>query len=189
MSNWMQKSKTWLGLGNDPYYEDEYGDPGYDDEYGEVGYDDEPEAAPAERPAVRPASPSRTAIRSVSPQRSNDEWEDDGGVRVIGSPAPEPAEPRGVVRPLPTSAKPFVVSPTGFNDVQQVADKFKRDQPVIVNLQGVDRDLSRRLVDFASGLCYGLRGQMERVTHQLYLLTPAHVEVSAEEKRRIRESD
>jgi cell division inhibitor SepF len=187
MSNWMQKSKTWLGLGNDPYYEDEYGDPGYDDEYGEVGYDDEPEAAPAERPAVRPASPGRSAIRSVSPQRSNDEWEDDGGVRVIGTPAPEPAEPRGVVRPLPTSAKPFVVSPTGFNDVQQVADKFKRDQPVIVNLQGVDRDLSRRLIDFASGLCYGLEGDMERVADHVFLLTPHGAEVSDDDRRRLRE--
>lgn len=187
MSNWMQKSKTWLGLGNDPYYEDEYGDPGYEDEYGDAGYDDEPEAAPAERPAVRSASPSRAAVRSVSPQRSSDEWEDDGGVRVIGSPTPEPAEPRGVVRPLPTSAKPFVVSPTGFNDVQQVADKFKRDQPVIVNLQGVDRDLSRRLIDFASGLCYGLEGDMERVADHVFLLTPHGAEVSDDDRRRLRE--
>lgn len=187
MSNWMQKSKTWLGLGNDPYYEDEYGDPGYDDEYGEVGYDDEPEPAPAERPAVRAASPSRATVRSVAPQRSSDEWEDDGGVRVISAPAPEPSEPRGVVRPLPTSAKPHVVSPTGFNDVQQVADKFKRDQPVIVNLQGVDRDLSRRLIDFASGLCYGLEGDMERVADHVFLLTPHGAEVSDDDRRRLRE--
>jgi cell division inhibitor SepF len=187
MSNWMQKSKTWLGLGNDPYYDDEYGDPGYDDEYGDAGYEDEPEVGPAERPAVRPASSSRAAVRSVSP-RSGDEWDEgDGGVRVISAPSPEPAEPRGVVRPLPTSAKPFVVSPTGFNDVQQVADKFKRDQPVIVNLQGVDRDLSRRLIDFASGLCYGLEGDMERVADHVFLLTPHGAEVSDDDRRRLRE--
>jgi len=61
--------------------------------------------------------------------------------------------------------------------------------PVILNLQGVERDLSRRLVDFASGLCYGLRGQMERVTNQVYLLTPSDVEVSAEDRRRLHEHD
>jgi cell division inhibitor SepF len=189
MSNWMQKSKTWLGLGNDPYYDDEYGDPGYDDDYGDAAYDDEPEAVPAERSAVRPAPAGRATVRSVAPSRSSEDWEDgDNGVRVIASPTPEVAEPRGVVRPLPTTAKPFVVSPTGFNDVQQVADKFKRDQPVIINLQGVDRDLSRRLIDFASGLCYGLEGDMERVADHVFLLTPHGAEVSDDDRRRLRES-
>jgi cell division inhibitor SepF len=95
----------------------------------------------------------------------------------------------GVLRSLaPGSAtKPFVVGPTSFNDAQDVADKFKVNVPVILNLQGVDRDLSRRIIDFASGLCYGLGGQMERVANQVYLLTPNDVEVSLEERRRLRE--
>ena len=74
-----------------------------------------------------------------------------------------------------------------FNDAQDVADKFKVNVPVILNLQGVDRDLSRRIIDFASGLCYGLGGQMERVANQVYLLTPNDVEVSPEERRRLSE--
>jgi cell division inhibitor SepF len=96
---------------------------------------------------------------------------------------------RAVVRPLPTSAgsKPFVLGPTSFNDAQEVADKFKINVPVILNLQGVERDLARRIIDFASGLCYGLGGQMERVATQVYLLTPSDVEVSPEERRRLRE--
>lgn len=188
MSNWMKNTRTWLGLGNDPYYEDEYGDPGYEDDYDE-DLDDV-----VEEPAVRPVqarSSSRAAVRSVPAGRQSDDWEDsgDGGVRVIGGPAPvpEPEAQRGVVRPLPTSAKPSVVSPSGFNDVQQVADRFKRDQPVIINLQGVDRDLSRRLIDFASGLCYGLEGDMERVADQVFLLTPRGAEVSDDDRRRLRE--
>jgi cell division inhibitor SepF len=94
-----------------------------------------------------------------------------------------------VVRPLPTgvSSKPFVVGPTSFNDAQEVADKFKINVPVILNLQGVERDLARRIIDFASGLCYGLGGQMERVATQVYLLTPSDVEVSPEERRRLHE--
>jgi cell division inhibitor SepF len=59
--------------------------------------------------------------------------------------------------------------------------------PVIVNLQGVERDLMRRIIDFSSGLCYGLSGQMERVANHVYLLTPSDVEVSVEERRRWRE--
>ncbi|MGN6694060.1 MAG: cell division protein SepF, partial [Aquihabitans sp.] len=77
--------------------------------------------------------------------------------------------------------------PTSFNQAQDVADKYKGSQPVIMNLQGADRDLSRRLIDFASGLCYGLGGQMERVANQVYLLTPTNVEVSPEERRRLHE--
>jgi cell division inhibitor SepF len=97
-----------------------------------------------------------------------------------------PAE--GSVRAIPvSSAKPHVVLPTSFNQAQEVGDRFKANQPVIVNLQGVDRDLARRIIDFASGLCYGIGGQMERVAKDVYLLTPADVEVSDEERRRLSE--
>ncbi|TMA59800.1 MAG: cell division protein SepF [Deltaproteobacteria bacterium] len=57
----------------------------------------------------------------------------------------------------------------------------------MVNLQNVDRDLARRIIDFSSGLAYGLGGQMDRVADQVFLLTPSNVEVSAEEKRRLQE--
>jgi cell division inhibitor SepF len=94
----------------------------------------------------------------------------------------------GAVRPIPvSSAKPQVVVPSDFDDAQELADRFKASQPVIVNLQGTDRDLSRRVIDFASGLCYGLGGQMERVANQVYLLTPSDVELSDEDRRRITE--
>jgi cell division inhibitor SepF len=94
-----------------------------------------------------------------------------------------------VVRAIPvnTSVKPHVVAPASFNEAQEVADKYKGNVPVIINLQNADRDLSRRLIDFASGLCYGLGGAMEKVAHQVYLLTPSNVEVSPEERRRLQE--
>ena len=98
-----------------------------------------------------------------------------------------PAEPTGTVRPLKAAAtaKPVTVSPSSFNDVQEMADRFIAKQPVIVNLQGVDAELSRRIIDFASGVCYGGEGQMEKVTHQVYLMTPVDVEVSVEDRRRL----
>lgn len=93
------------------------------------------------------------------------------------------------VRPVPVThnAKAHVVVPASFNQAQVVADSYKLGRPVIMNLREADRDLSRRLIDFASGLCYGIGGQMERVANQVYLLTPTGVEVSEDERRRLDE--
>ncbi|MBV9046989.1 MAG: cell division protein SepF [Solirubrobacterales bacterium] len=77
------------------------------------------------------------------------------------------------------------VAPKNFNDVQDVADKFKDSIPVILNLQGTDTDLSKRLIDFSSGLTYALDGGMQRIADKVFLLTPANVEVSAEERARL----
>jgi cell division inhibitor SepF len=126
------------------------------------GVDDRPEP----RPSARRAAGSAAESAPDRPSRSRS----------------------AVVRSLPVgTSKPSVIGPTSFNDAQEVADKFKVNVPVILNLQGVERDLARRIIDFASGLCYGLGGQMERVANHVYLLTPSDVEVSLEERRRLRE--
>ena len=78
-----------------------------------------------------------------------------------------------------------LVIPKSFNDAQDVADKFKDAIPVILNLQGSDTDLSKRLIDFASGLTYALDGGMQRIADKVFLLTPRNVEVSAEERARL----
>jgi len=79
------------------------------------------------------------------------------------------------------------VAPKNFNDVQDVADKFKDAIPVILNLQNTDHDLSKRLIDFSSGLTYALDGGMQRIADKVFLLTPRNVEVSAEERARLLE--
>ena len=78
-----------------------------------------------------------------------------------------------------------LVVPKNFNDAQQIADQFKDGVPVILNLQTTDTDLSKRLIDFASGLTYALDGGMQRVADKVFLLTPRNVEVSAEERARL----
>ena len=78
-----------------------------------------------------------------------------------------------------------LVIPKSFNDAQDVADKFKDSIPVILNLQQSDNDLSKRLIDFASGLTYALDGGMQRIADKVFLLTPRNVEVSAEERARL----
>jgi cell division inhibitor SepF len=93
------------------------------------------------------------------------------------------------LRPVPDQrpTKVSVLEPSSFNDAQNLADRFKRQQPVILNLQSVDGDLSRRMVDFCSGLTYALDGNIQSVANRVFLLTPRDVEVSAEERKRIAE--
>jgi cell division inhibitor SepF len=83
------------------------------------------------------------------------------------------------------SVRVHLVIPKSFNDAQDIADKFKDTIPVIINLQGSETDLSKRLIDFASGLTYALDGGMQRIADKVFLLTPRNVEVSAEERARL----
>ena len=92
---------------------------------------------------------------------------------------------RSVSAPAP--AKVHLVAPRAFNDAKQIADRFKAQIPVIINLQGADTDLSKRLIDFSSGLTYALDGSMQRVADKVFLLTPRNVELSAEERARAME--
>ena len=98
---------------------------------------------------------------------------------------------QGHLRAVPDQRMPparvSVVNPASFNDAQALADRFKRQQPVILNLQQADQELSRRMVDFCSGLTYALDGQIQTVANRVFLLTPRNVEVSAEERKRLAE--
>jgi cell division inhibitor SepF len=184
-----KKALIYLGLGPDDEYEiddDVAGSP--------LGPAPAPAVARTERSVEpRPAAPTSATVRPIIPGA------EPSAVRTLPSSAQEPAiaTPTPPSRVVPssgssairiveaaTTTKPFAVSPDSFNDAQEIGDRFKTGQPVIVNLQGVDKDLRRRLVDFASGLCYALAGKMDRVADQVYLLTPADVEVSHDDTRR-----
>jgi len=91
-----------------------------------------------------------------------------------------------VVRSIESArSRPRTLTPESFADAKEVGDEFKRGTPVVVNLQGLDRDLVRRLVDFASGICYALDGSMEKLAPQVFLLTPDGLDVSDDDRRRI----
>ena len=171
------KTMVWLGLVDD---DENYGDEEeyYADEYAETGVPARSSSraaggaatATATAPVANEASPL-TVIRS---RRKREE------------PAPALAPRAPSVKPIPMPAtRVHVMEPRGFNDAQEVGDRLKSGQPVILNLQGVERDLQRRLIDFASGLAYALNGTMAKAADQVFLLTPSNVEVSDEEKERL----
>jgi cell division inhibitor SepF len=170
MSFW-KRTMDYLGLGPDDAYDD------YD-------MDDDYEAAPRQRrqPDAEPRAPrggrdeggSEGVVRTLPsrptfPSRDFDPSQarrdrDDSGVQP---------RPQRTARPSTGgNVEPATVRPRRFDQAQEVADKFKEGQPVIMNLEGSDREVARRLIDFASGLCYGLDGSMEKVANGVYLLKP-----------------
>ena len=180
MSLW-KRTMDYLGLGPDDAYDD------YDieDEYEPAprarrphepeprpqrGHRDDPSSAEGVVRTLpsRPTFPSRDfdpsqARRNAdrTPERTE---RDDSGVIPRG---------RASNRQTNASNEPTTVRPRRFDQAQEVADRFKEGQPVIMNLEGADREVARRLIDFASGICYGLDGSMEKVANGVYLLKPA----------------
>jgi cell division inhibitor SepF len=177
-----KRAMDYLGLGPDDAYDDYDMPPvepdrptrsargGYDEARGARpsrggGYGYEDPEPPVRAPAAR-TMPSRDL--DPVPSRPRLTVSDDSGV------VPRPARQGSAVRsvPAPTAGEPYTVRPRRFDQAQEVADKFKDGLPVIMNLETAEREISRRLIDFASGLCYGMNGTMEKVATGVYLLKP-----------------
>ena len=146
-------------------------------------YDEEPVEYREPEEELENRYRERPNVRRLSSRRRRDDIDDifaddspserrTAALRSVGPPG---NGTRGDVRV-------HLVIPKSFNDAQDVADKFKDAIPVILNLQSSDNDLSKRLIDFASGLTYALDGGMQRIADKVFLLTPRNVEVSAEER-------
>jgi cell division inhibitor SepF len=135
-------------------------------------------------------SRDRHNVRRLPRRREADDWSDADSDVETARPRTSRSRVRSVdtARPEPSRAdsgqKVHLVLPRSFNDAQQIADRFKDSVPVILNLQNADNELSKRLIDFASGLTYALEGSMQRVADKVFLLTPRNVELSAEERAR-----
>lgn len=162
-SGMLRKAMVYLGLTDDEFEDYDYEEP----------------APVSAGPARRYAEPE-PAVSAVRPM-AREPQDVSSGVTVTPRPA--------VVRPITPvhGAKVHVVAPSRFADAQEIGDRFKNGQPVIVNLQANEPALSRRMIDFCSGVTYALAGSMDKVADQVFLLTPSNVEVSAEEKRRLQE--
>ncbi|MDQ3107636.1 MAG: cell division protein SepF [Actinomycetota bacterium] len=147
----LKRMMSYLGLVDDDEYDDyePYEDPQPATRAARPSPAPESDAAPS---GIRtlPSSGEQTSGVTVQPQRSS------------------------VVRPIipVPSSKPQTVTPKSFQDAQEIADRLKAGVPVIVSLQAADRDLMRRIIDFSSGLTYGIGGEMERTADRVYLLTP-----------------
>ncbi len=173
------RALVYFGLAEDHGYAD-------DDEY----YDEPATSGRGEdifEPPQRESRRSRSNVRRLETRRQRRDEIDD----IFAD--DEPATSTRVLRPVEPAGngsggadvQVHLVSPSSFNDAQEVADRFKRGVPVILNLQTTEAELSKRLIDFASGLTYALDGGMQKIADKTFLLTPLNVEVSAEERARL----
>ena len=160
MASAMRKMAVYLGLVEDDHrFGDKY------DSYGEYEDYDEPAA---DRPEGQDEPDARL-----------------GRDDYVGYQA---ADWRAEHAPQTTDlARITTLHPRTYNEARTIGEHFREGTPVIMNLtEMVDSD-AKRLVDFAAGLIFGLRGSIERVTNKVFLLSPVNVEVTAEDKARIAE--
>ncbi|NED93827.1 cell division protein SepF [Phytoactinopolyspora alkaliphila] len=168
MASAMRKVAVYLGLVEDrDRYDDEYDEDEYVAEY-EGEYDDDAvdprdthdvERVPERRERERTATVSSLADR-----------------RPVAAPRRAPAA---------REARITTLHPRTYNEARVLGEHFRDGTPVIMNLSEMDDVDAKRLVDFAAGLIFGLRGSIDRITAKVFLLTPADVQVTAEDKARI----
>lgn len=165
MAGALRKTMVYLGLAE----EDDRFDGYYEDEYDEYPDDPRDEREPR---ADRPDRDSR----QDRPERA------DRGAEV--TPLPRRAPVASVVRDPEVGVlnRITTIHPRTYNEAKTIGENFRDGTPVIMNLTDMDDADAKRLVDFAAGLVFGLHGSIERVTAKVFLLSPSHVEVSAEDQ-------
>jgi cell division inhibitor SepF len=180
------------------------------DEFAEEDEEEE-RAVPRARSERRERERISTARQDLDRDRDESERLDRASVRSItrSAPAPEQAapltystrenlalKPQPVAHPQPVHQRAAedeqryqitTLHPTTYREARTIGEHFRDGVPVIINLTEMDESDARRLVDFAAGLAFGLRGTIERVTNRVFLLSPANVQVTAEDKAKIAE--
>jgi cell division inhibitor SepF len=185
------------------------------DAYGD--YDYETPNPQQRRPPARetPARDSRDRPERYEPRdvrdnrdgREGRQFSDEGGTIVhpkgdarsqttgdgaVAGVSPQPRSTGGGTGTVRTMSVPkqnsfHLAEPTEFSDVKDFGERFRSSQPVIINLTSVSRDQAHRILDFASGLIFGLNGEIKKVADRVFMLTPAGYEVSADQKRQLQE--
>ena len=196
----------------DDHYDEHYDDKRYGDKhYADTDYGYGDEAMPSEEiAAVRepePLTPRRVGagrplgLAPVGATSGGSSASASAGSRVsamgsgpVGATAAKLAVREPVVavapEPAPAAPQPYRITtlhPRTYNEARTIGERFRDGMPVIMNLTEMDDADAKRLVDFAAGLSFGLRGSIERVTAKVFLISPRDVDVTAEDKARIRE--
>lgn len=163
MAGAMRKMAVYLGLVENEDQYDEFEAVDRPDEY-DRDYDDRTRSLRAVRddePIARTAPSASSATRSA------------GTATAASSRAPS------------AMSRITTLHPRAYNDARAIGEQFRDGTPVIMNLSEMDDGDAKRIVDFAAGLVFGMRGTIERVTQKVFLLSPANVTVTAEERERI----
>jgi len=178
MAGAMRKMAVYLGLvedaGEEPY--DEY------DEYDAArrsartappprGYEERADAGNDDRYASRSVRPIPADTRAVRTFRSD---APSASSRPTSAPAPER---RPAYAPMPDLSRIETIHPRSYNDARRIGEQYREGVPVIMNLSELEDSDAKRIIDFAAGLVFGMRGSIERITNKVFLLSPTNVDV------------
>ncbi|MEU7639323.1 MULTISPECIES: cell division protein SepF [unclassified Streptomyces] len=198
MAGAMRKMAVYLGLVEDDGYDGRGFDP--DDEF-EPELDPEPDRRRQQHQVQPETRPEREEpVRAVTPPAPREPAplaaESGRPARIAPVASITPERPNleknaPVIMPKVVSERePYRITtlhPRTYNEARTIGEHFREGTPVIMNLTEMDDTDAKRLVDFAAGLVFGLHGSIERVTQKVFLLSPANVDVTAEDKARIAE--
>ena len=201
MAGTMKKMAVYVGLVEDDRYDDFY------DDFDSDGYDEAPELREEPARAARSYDRSYSAAqgaatatndyvgvseRSAREAAPSRDWRNETTVLepVAGAGHPAGARPRPRATTRDNDPKRITtLQPHSYNDARRIGEEYRSGVPVIMDLTEMDDADAKRLVDFAAGLVFGARGSIERVSNKVFMLTPAELEVSAEDARsRLRDS-
>jgi cell division inhibitor SepF len=178
MAERLKRAAAWLGLVTDDRYSD------YDSDDQEHTESISREELVGHGSTALPGATSGAAHTAPSSPRSSSTTDQSASVtpletrRSVSPPAQSPPTPS-------TSRAADTVHPRTYNEARTIGEHFRDGVPVIMNLSEMEDVDAKRLVDFAAGLIFGLRGTIERVTSKVFLLSPQNVNVTAEDKERI----
>jgi cell division inhibitor SepF len=141
------------------------------------------------RRAERDGGEQRGTVRSITRDSSVSYLTRDNLALAPEPPPPAPAPSPPVTASDERRYQITTLHPTTYREARTIGEHFRDGTPVILNLTEMDEADARRLVDFGAGLAFGLRGTMERVTNRVFLLSPANVHVTAEDKAKIAEGE
>lgn len=174
--------KSRLGLSpeaDEEYYEEDAFDEGDDS-------DDDPEGSSRRHLYRSPYGEETGHVRRIDRGPDLDRARD-AGLRAVPSVEPSPAV---TARPAaaPAQMNMYVCEPKSYSEAQVIGDRFKAGTPVIMNLTHTESAAAKRLFDFACGLTYGRDGTLQKIAERVFMLTPANVSVSAEDRRRLKDT-
>ncbi|MDE7187848.1 MAG: cell division protein SepF [Lachnospiraceae bacterium] len=131
-----------------------------EDEYYDDYYDDEPEP-----------------VKKPTPVRDNSDMDED---RIVRKSAPKVTPMRQTKKMAGTGMEVCVIKPTTVEDAREITETLLANRTVVLNLEGLDVDIAQRIIDFTSGSCFAISGNLQKISHYIFIITPSSVDISGD---------
>ena len=142
-----------------------------EDEYLDEDYLDEEEVV--EKPAPKKIAPVREVVEEEEAERPVNvrKLPQSNRISQVRQPAP---------RKVANGMEVCVIKPTSIEDAREITETLLQNRTVVLNLEGLDVDIAQRIIDFTSGSCFAIDGNLQKISHYIFIITPASVDVSGD---------